>query len=65
MPASMEATETRLKAFECRGAARRTRPVRRGWLSKLVAVLVPQEAIFADLHVYKADVLKDLRYGTE
>jgi hypothetical protein len=65
MAASMEATKPRLKALECRGAARRNRPVRRGWLSKLAAVLVPQEAIFADLRVYQADVLKDLRYGTE
>jgi hypothetical protein len=65
MAASMEATEPTLKALERRQVTRRSRPVRRGWLSRLAAVLVPQEAIFADLRVYQADVLKDLRYGTE
>lgn len=65
MAACMEATESRLKVFACRSAARRTRPARRGWLAKLAAALVPQEAIFADLRVYQADVQKDLRYGAE
>jgi hypothetical protein len=65
MPDRMEETAARAKSGERRGRAPRKEPTPRGWLSRLAAAIVPQEALLADLRVYQADVLKDLRYGTE